>query len=257
VGGSAQYDLAIVRAETAAVKAINENIKPVTLASEYFVGETAIAVGNPNGEGLSVSEGIVSIDNEYISLNVDDTDRLYRSIRIDTPLYSGNSGGGLFNSKGELIGIANAGKKTDQNINFAVPVQIVRAVTQNIMHYHSDGKDDTNGVYRLTLGVTVASKNSRYIYDGESGYGRIQEDITVLETAENSISARMGLQKDDIIKAIVINGTRYHLDRYFHIADYLLSLTENTTFYFIYERDGEEKNTFEYCVTATDLAQIV
>ena len=124
------------------------------------------------------------------------------------------------------------------------------------MYYHSDGKDDTNGVYRLTLGVTVASKNSRYIYDEGSGYGRIQEDITVLETAENSISARMGLQKDDIIKAIVIDGVRYNLDRYFYIADYLLALTENTTFYFIYERDGEESNTFEYCVTQADLAQI-
>lgn len=256
VGGSAQYDIAIVRAETSAVKAVNESVKPISFAEEYFVGETAIAVGNPNGEGISVTEGIVCVDNEYVSLKVDETQRSYRSMRIDTALYGGNSGGGVFNARGELIGIANAGKIADQNINFAIPVQIVRAATENIMYYHEDGDESTNGVYKITLGVTVAAKNSKYVYDEAVGYGRLEEDITVLEVLGGSIAARIGLQKDDVLTSLVIDGVRYELDRYFRIADYLLALKEGSVFHFEYLRDGETQATSAYCITKTDLAQI-
>ena len=105
MGGTITYDIAVLRAKTSDVLARNEDAQPVKLADEYHVGETAIAIGNPEGDGLSVTQGVISTESEYITLSIDDTPRSYRSIRIDTALYSGNSGGGLFNKSGELIRI--------------------------------------------------------------------------------------------------------------------------------------------------------
>ena len=135
VGGSIEKDLAVLRAKTSELKNINPDIKAVTLAEDYYVGETAIAIGNPENEGISVTKGVVSVDNEYITLSIDGTKRAYRSIRMDTALYGGNSGGGLFNAEGKLIGICNAGDSTDQNINYAIPLDIVKGTVGNILYY--------------------------------------------------------------------------------------------------------------------------
>ncbi len=133
MGGTITCDLAVIRAKTQDVFNINPNVTEITFADSYTVGETAIAIGNSENEGISVTKGIVSVDNEYINYAIDNNIRSYRSMRIDTAIYGGNSGGGLFNKKGELIGITNAGDGTDQNINYAIPLNIVRPVIENIM----------------------------------------------------------------------------------------------------------------------------
>ena len=250
IGGSIQYDLAIFRASTERVLSINENVKAVTFAEDYYVGETAIAIGNPKSQGISVTEGIVSVDNEYITLSIDNVSRTYRSIRIDTALYHGNSGGGLFNAEGALIGIANAGNITDQNINYAVPIQIVKAVTDNIMYYYSDGDDTTNGVYKATFGVTVTAKISKYVYEEASGFGKIIEEILVLEVAEGTIAEKIGLQKDDVLKALVINGNYYGLSRYFEIGDLILSMKVEDCFHFV-KSTGDTSSS--YSLTEEDV----
>ena len=94
VGGSVTYDLAVVKASKEDVFNVNPYVLPVEFASSYSVGETAIAIGNSEGEGISVTQGVVSVDSEYINLEIDKK-RSYRSIRIDTAIYSGNSGGGI------------------------------------------------------------------------------------------------------------------------------------------------------------------
>ena len=120
VGGSIANDIAVVRAKTSDMTAINASYRVAEFADSYHVGQTAIAIGNPEGEGISASEGIVSVADEYISLAIDGTPRTYRAMRIDTAIYQGNSGGGLFDTSGNLIGITNAGDGEDQSINFAV-----------------------------------------------------------------------------------------------------------------------------------------
>ncbi len=256
VGGTITYDIAVLRAETSAVLAINEDAKPVTLASEYHVGETAIAIGNPEGDGLSVTQGIVSTESEYITLSIDSTARSYRSIRIDTALYQGNSGGGLFNKNGELIGITNAGNNTDQNINYAVPLEIVRGTVDSIIYYANDGNDETNGVYRQMLGVTVSTQNSKYVYDSTSGYGNIVEEVVVSSVNEGSVAETMGLQQNDVLTALIIGGTTYTIDRSFDIENYSLTMRPNSLIQFVYERGGEQYTTTEYSVSASTLTAI-
>ena len=209
VGGSVSYDIAMLKVPTATILAINPDATAVTLANDYYVGQTAIAIGNPENEGISATEGIVSVDNEYIALQIDNKVRSYRSIRIDTAIYGGSSGGGLFNAQGELIGITNAGNNQDQNINYAIPLQIVKNVAKKIL----DNYDGTNvaNVTKPLLGITVSSVNSKYVYYSELGYGHIEEDIVITNVSENSIAEELGLQVDDQIKSLSINNNYYIL----------------------------------------------
>lgn len=61
----------------------------------------------------------------------------------------------------KLIGITNAGNDEDQNINYGIPIQIVKRVVDNILYYY----DDTNAVnvQKISLGITVDSANSNIL----------------------------------------------------------------------------------------------
>lgn len=251
IGGSIVYDIALVRAKTSSLKAINDGIKPVELADDYHVGQTAIAVGNSEDYGLSVTQGIVSVENEDIILDIDGTSRTYRSIRMDTAIYGGNSGGGLFNSTGKLIGLTNAGNTSDENINFAIPVDIIKPCVENILYYYNDGNDETNGVYIFRLGVTVTTKNSRYEYDADSGYGNITEEVVVYSVSDEDCPAKtLNFQKDDIFVSIIVKGKEeYNLTRSFLLSDVFLTLRAGDTVKFKYIRNGSEFETEDYVIS--------
>lgn len=120
VGGSANYDIAVLRVDQSEIRKNAAEMgaaAAVTVADsdEVVPGMTAIAIGNPSASdtdlgGISVTRGIVSVDSEYITMTAsDDSSKVtFRVIRTDAPVNSGNSGGGLFNDEGELIGIVNA-----------------------------------------------------------------------------------------------------------------------------------------------------
>ena len=255
IGGTVEKDLAVLRAKTSDLKKINPDIKPVTLANDYYVGETAIAIGNPENEGISVTKGIVSVDNEYITLSIDGTERSYRSIRMDTALYGGNSGGGLFNAEGKLIGICNAGDSTDQNINYAIPLDIVKCTVENVLYYFN-ASDFENGARIFTLGITLETENSRYVYNPDLGYGKIREDVKIDSVTALSIAWRMGLASGDVIKGFVINGKEYLISRTFHISDLILTMRRGDKFEVKYERDGKVKLSSSYILQTRDLKLI-
>ncbi len=253
VGGSAAADLAIIKTETDRIKAINEDIAEIEFAQGYSVGQTAIAIGNPNGEGISVTKGVVSVDNEFISLSVDGTTRDYRSIRIDTALYGGNSGGGLFDVDGKLIGITNAGNGDDQNINYAIPLNIVKNTTESILYYARQGE---RSVKKITVGVTVRYENSKYVYDTESQYGKIVEDVIVDSVVSGSIAEGLGIKAGDKISSIKINGMEYAINRYFEIGDILYTIRQGDEISICYERGNEQKQTGTYEIKASDLTEV-
>ncbi len=83
VGGAIDYDVAVIKAKTDDVRAINPQAQPVKIAEDYSVGETVYAIGNTSDEGISVTNGIVSVDREALQLDIDGTARVYRSLRTD------------------------------------------------------------------------------------------------------------------------------------------------------------------------------
>ncbi len=253
VGGSITADVAIVKAKTEDVFNINDDVDEVIFADDYHVGETAIAIGNPEGEGLSVTQGVISVDNEYISLAIDNTTRSYRSIRIDTSIYSGSSGGGLFNDEGKLIGITNAGDGEDQNVNYAIPLEIVKYTVENIMYYATNGEKSAK---KVTLGITVEAKNSKYVYDENLGYGEIVEKVYIAEVTEGSIAQSMGIEAGDLIVSVTVNDVEYNINRYFEIGDLLLRVRSGDEMIITYQRNDQLSNSSSYTVTTDDLVTI-
>ena len=251
VGGSYSNDLAVLRADKEDVFAVNDSVQPASLADGYAVGQTAIAIGNTEAEGISVTRGIVSVERESVTFSSGNTQDV---LRIDTAIYSGNSGGGLFDLEGKLIGITNGGNEEDQNINYAIPLQVVRGTVENILFHANDGDDLTNGLLTPTLGIGLESQNARYVYDAAEGYGKIYEDVAVATVSSRSIAAEIGVEEGDLVCAFLINGKAYEIARSYDIADLRLTLRPGDVLSFTVERDGDTVVTDTYTLTSDDFS---
>ena len=129
VGAYLDMDLAVLSIE-------ETNLKYASFFNDsdsLKLGSTVVCIGNPLGTlPGSVSSGIVSYINREIP--VDDTTTM-SLIQTDVAINSGNSGGGLFNTKGNLIGIVNAKYASDgiEGLGFAIPINDVRSTVSDIM----------------------------------------------------------------------------------------------------------------------------
>lgn len=237
IGGSASSDIAVLRVETDKLKDINPQAKAIEMADEYHVGENVYAIGNTLGEGISVTEGVVSVDSENIILEVDGSSRNHRVMRIDTYINHGNSGGGLFNKNGKLVGITNSGSGLESE-NYAIPLEVVQNVADNIIHYFEDGNDSTNGANKVLFGIQVVETNSKYVLDASTGYGRIETDVILTSVSESSIAKNCGLQVGDVLEHITINGVKHNIYRGFNIGDLAVKIKLGDVISFGYVRSG-------------------
>ena len=243
VGGSLYYDIAVLYVENCEALRNSAHDAPAVADSENVsVGQTAIAIGNPQGYGISASLGIVSVTSEYITMTAADdlTTVSFRVMRVDTAVNSGNSGGGLYNERGELIGIVNA-KIVDtnvENIGYAIPSNIATAVADNIIDNCFEKENDT--VMRALLGVTLGSENSHAILDTELGIMKISERVVVEEVASGSICQGI-LKAGDVIKSAKLGDITLDITRRYHIIDLMLDVRAGDTVEITVERDGKEK----------------
>jgi serine protease Do len=119
VGRDSELDLALIRVKT------TRDLVPLALGDSdaLEVGEYVMAVGNPFGQGHSVTHGIISAKERKAPDFV-----LANYLQTDAPINPGNSGGPLLNLKGEVIGINNAIDQRAQGIGFAIPSNLVKQV---------------------------------------------------------------------------------------------------------------------------------
>jgi serine protease Do len=119
VGRDTEIDVALIRVQT------KRELKPLPLGDSdaLEVGEYVIAVGNPFGQGHSVTHGIISAKGRTAP-----EFPLATYLQTDAPINPGNSGGPLVNLKGEVIGINNAIQQHAQGIGFAIPINLVKKV---------------------------------------------------------------------------------------------------------------------------------
>ena len=255
VGGSIDYDVAVIRANTQDLKKVNPQVAEAKINKEYAVGDVTYAIGNPNLHGISVTKGIVSVDSENITLKIDNIERSYRSIRTDTALTHGNSGGGLFNEYGELIGLNNSGDTNVTSMNYAIPATALTGVADGIIHYAAGEGIKHTKITRL--GVTSRSLNSKFVYDEATGGARIVEEITVAENpASGTLAGMMGLQKDDKLTSLHINGVENKVDRQFQLSDLLLSVRAGDSVKIGYTRGGVAAVSEAVTVRADDLVDV-
>lgn len=253
LGASPISDIAILKADANELKSMNSGIKEIEFADTYHLGETAIAIGNIEGEGISVTQGVVSVIGETVPLSVGGQKRDFIELRIDTSIYQGSSGGGLFNSEGKLIGITNAGNLEKQNINYAIPCDLVKIAVEGIMEY-CDGIN--LNAKKILFGVTSSIEKSMFIFNEETGYGEIVEDIRVISCIDESIVDKLGLREGDLIVGIKVNGNEKRILRQYQLGFLTQSLKEGDTISIKVIRDEEEMFTGSYTIQSTDLLDI-
>ncbi len=242
VGGSMKYDLAVLKVTGSRILA-ESNAVAVAFAdsSEVAVLDTAIAIGNPESGGLSVTVGHVNVDSEYITIEGADgtTSIELRVMRIDTAVNHGNSGGGLFDSQGRLIGIVNA-KMSDsavENIGYAIPADLVRYVTDNILYY-CDGTD-SESVQRCLVGITVGASDYYTEYDVESGRVYKRESVVIATVSDNGAAAGL-LKVGDIVRGVSVDGVTYTCDRMYVAVECMLNARVGSEVVFHITRDGAD-----------------
>lgn len=199
-GSDSALDLAILQADPAYA----DQLVPVSVgsSSDLIVGSTVIAIGNPGGEVLAntVTQGIVSAL-ERSDVSSSNTTRNVDYIQHDAAINNGNSGGGLFNYKGELVGINTlkyAGSSYSsvqfEGLGFAIPIDTAYPIAQQLI--------EKGEVIRPQMGVTVAD------YEGpnEPAGNYPPASVCIYGVNEGSPAEAAGLKLYDFIYSI--NGER-------------------------------------------------
>mgnify|MGYP000772679032 CR=1 FL=1 len=190
VGEDTTSDIAVVKVDatglTPATVGNSDNLK---------VGESVMAVGNPLGElGGTVTSGIVSALNRSVSIQGSSSVNTMSLIQMDASVSPGNSGGGLFNMNGELVGIVNA-KSSDsdaEGLGFAIPVNDAVKVAQELLENGYVTGRPYLGIsyYAVTDAQTAAQL-------GVNAYG-----VYIVEVVKGGPADKAGLQAGDRIVSV-------------------------------------------------------
>src|SRR5437867_2560746 len=180
VGTDAKTDLAVI---------LFEPTTPLTVATlgdsdKLRVGEWAIAIGNPFGLDQTVTVGVVSATGRG-----DVGIATYENfIQTDASINPGNSGGPLVNLRGEIIGINTAIVATGQGIGFAIPANMVKRVTGQLI--------DRGKVTRGWIGIAMEPLTSELV----QSFGlRDARGAVVARVYPGGPAAAAGLQKNDVV----------------------------------------------------------
>ncbi len=162
-------------------------------SDNLVLGQEVIAIGNPLGEfGGSCTNGIISALDREVEIE----GQKFSLLQTNAAINQGNSGGGLFNMKGQLIGIINAKSMGDgiEGIGFAIPSNDAKEIVEYLI----------TGPY---LGVTVAEKTDAfsnslvYVHFLENGYNDNNLQVQDIILSLNGIDITTVSQVKDIMKA--------------------------------------------------------
>lgn len=189
IGSDEDNDIALLKIEAT-------GLSPATFgnSSNLVVGDYVVAIGNPLGTlGGTVTDGIISalarevtIENKNLTL-----------LQTNAQISPGNSGGGLFNAKGELVGIVNAKDSATEveGIAFAIPVNKVVDIIRDLKDYgYVTGKIDTGMRF-----VDISSYDTAFYYNVNA------LGVYVLSVDQGSKAEAAGFKSGDMITEV--NGT--------------------------------------------------
>lgn len=183
VGTDEASDIAVIKVEATGLTAAT-----IGDSSKIQAGDTAVVIGNPLGTlGGTVTDGIISSPSREMVIN----NQSMELIQTNAEINSGNSGGGLFDGNGNLIGIVNAkdsGTTSSgtviEGIGFAIPINTAISVAQELMEYGQV-------VDRATLGV--------YLQEVSSSYYNYTAGLYITGTVDGSGAEKAGLKAYDRI----------------------------------------------------------
>lgn len=190
--------------DLAVLQAVEGNLPAATMGDPDSVrpGDWAIVIGNPLGQQFAdtVTVGVISAVGREIEGSI------VKMIQTDAAINSGNSGGALFNSRGQLIGIPSMKYTsygigaTIEGIGMAIPMDVVKPIVEQIIKY--------GHVTRPKMGVTISTvRGTDEITSGALPAGVLVQAVTVDGPADKA-----GLEPYDIITHIDGKRVRQHSD---------------------------------------------
>ena len=274
VGGSADNDIAVLKIER---KNLTEELADIFFESgnyhsaeignslDIVGGEDIIAVGNPiipnipsdskllsqyekayiDSLVLSSTTGVVSVVSDSVNFTslIDSTKSTQmRLIRVDAAINSGNSGGGIYDHYGKLIGIVNSkiASSSHDNIGYAIPINIAVGLADQIIK-QCDGEDAVSENTRIkilkteNLGFDVENGHYSSKFETNSSGQKVfkkSANILVKNISEESVSYVSGLRNDDIITEISFDGKNFLSNIFFNLdyefRDLLLNVNQTT-----------------------------
>lgn len=224
LGGSASYDIAVLKVTGSEVmKNSYAMAAKIGNSDDVRIFDEVIAVGNPEGFGMAATTGTVNVDSEDLSMRGSNGKAIeLRVIRVSAPINEGNSGGGLYNTAGELIGIVNAkriGSEID-NMAYAIPVNLAKNLADNIIYY-CDGNENTS-VHRPLIGITITAKVIGVVADPVTGDIKKAEKIEIKEISSDCLIATE-VMVGDVINSISVDGVEIKVSRLYHLIDHMLT----------------------------------
>ena len=210
---SSVYDLAVLKIESNIYK--ESSASPAEVADSALVldGDKCVAYGNPQGTGFSVTSGDISKAVDLVTIN----GIVNRVMRISAAINAGNSGGGLFDASGKLIGIVNA-KTGDvpstssyiDNIAYAIPSDVAIAFAKNVLR--------NNRPLRADLGIKLSVANVNETYDIVDGKFYPKQTIIVSQASEES-----GFNVNDQLVNFIYNGNIVNVRNLYSIDDHIFN----------------------------------
>lgn len=176
----------------------DERVKPIEVGRSggLMIGETVVAIGNPQGHANTVTSGVLSAIDRSIQVRAPDGQlREYAGLlQTDAAINQGNSGGALLDITGRLIGINNAMAMGAENIGFAIPIDAVRTEFEQEL-FRSDSLAATAGA--PWLGAELAETDGR---------------IAIASIVADGPAARAGMQVGDVVTEVDGQPVRSRLD---------------------------------------------
>ncbi|MBO7739661.1 MAG: trypsin-like peptidase domain-containing protein, partial [Oscillospiraceae bacterium] len=182
VGKEAENDVALLKVDAKNLPALVLNT-----SGSLIVGQNVYVIGNPLGElTYTLTDGIVSALDREIAVEANASIRMFQ---ISAAINSGNSGGPVFNDKGEVIGIASAkyASACVEGLGFAIPIEDAMEIVDDLIQY---------GFVRgkAYFGITV-----RTVTKAIAEYYNWVEGAFIVDLDEDSCAAVAGLRESDII----------------------------------------------------------
>lgn len=252
--GSDEYaDIAVLRVDVDTIKMVAE----IGKSEDVRVGDTVFAVGTPVSleYSFTVTRGILSGKNRMVEMTSSKsnktgfftqqtTESWYMNLlQIDASINSGNSGGPLANSNGEVIGITNSklsssssslyssSQASIENIGFAIPIEDALSVAEKLIE--NNGK-----ISRPVLGVSMTSIEGAE-QNGVSLSDKITKGAVIVDVSKDSTADDAGLKKGDVI----IKLDDKEIDDYEYLKYYLYRYNVGDKVKITYIRNGKENTT--------------
>lgn len=187
----ANLDLAVVKVEGSGLVAAEMGD-----SDEVNIGAYAAAIGNPLGLDFerSMSQGIISGLNRSIDVGSGyDSSGMEGLMQTDATINSGNSGGPLLNSRGQVIGINTAKAASGEGMGFAIPINVAKPIVEQIME---------NGTFtRAYIGITGVGLEEQTYYSAEELLAEFgtNEGIYVASVLPGGGAEAAGLLEGDVI----------------------------------------------------------